>query len=239
MTKRIAYILLLLFATFDAAVDAAPDDQNEQIVRQALAALDNGYRSSWAFTRISKKGDNPTTLGRFDPSLPAEQQWTLISLGERVPTAKEQQEWAARRLQGDKDNESGFGNMVTPGSVYLIEDGPAHWLFGFAPAADEDDDKKTRKLMSKVSGQLRVNKAGNYVEEIALTNDEPIKPAMGVKIKVFEMRMTFAPISGDEPVVPLKVDSHIEGRAFMAVEINDIKNVSFSEYQKVVPASAK
>jgi len=234
---KINHILLLIAIVWSATAHANPANESEQIVNQALAALDNDYKSSWAYTRASTKNENPTTLGRFDPSLPQAEQWSLISLGDRAPTAKEQAAWVARRIQNDEDNKDGFGKMVTAGSVQLLEESATHWLFSFVPAPDKDDDKKDRKLISKVTGKLRVNKGGHFVEEISLANEEPVRPAMGVKIKLFEMQMTFGPISEGGPVVPLSVNTHVQGRAFLAVSIDDVKKVRFSEYQKVVPTS--
>lgn len=233
---KINRILLLIAIVWSATVHADTAVESEQIVSQAVAALDNDYKSSWAYTRSSTRGDNPTYVGRFDPSRPQAEQWTLISIGDRAPTVKEQEKWVANRIQNDEDNKDGFGKMVTPGSVQLLEESASHWLFSFAPAPDKDEDKKARKLISQATGKLHVNKSGPYVEEISLANNAPVRPAMGVKINLFKALMTFGPIPDGGPVVPLYVDTHIQGRAFLAVSIDDLKNVRFSDYRKVMPA---
>ena len=233
---KINCLLLLIPILICTAVHADQALENEQIVSQALSAIDNDYKSSWAYKRTSTKDDKPSKVGFFDPSQSPAAQWSLISIGDRAPTAKEQGDWVLRRVRADEDNKGAIGKMVTPGSVQLVEESLTHWLFSFAPAPDENDDEETRKMLSQVNGKLLVNKIGLYAEEISLFNDKPFRPAKGVKIKKFEMRMIFGPTSDDGPIVPRSVDSNIQGRAFMVVSINDIKNIRFSDYEKVVPA---
>jgi hypothetical protein len=233
------FFLVLIGILSSNMVHAGPANENEQIVNQAFSAIDNNYKSSWAYTRTSTKDDEPSKVGYFDPRLTPDAQWTLISIGDRKPTSKEQDAWALRRMQGDEDKKNGMGAMVTPGTVQLLQESETHWIFSFAPAPDERDDKETRKVLSEVTGKLRVNKKGLYAEEISLSNANPFSPATGVKIKHFEMRMTYGPISDGGPVVPQSVDSRIQGRAFMVVSIDDIKKIHFSDYQKVVTSGSE
>lgn len=230
-----ANCLLILIAILGSSiVHANPANEYEQIVSHALSAFDNDYKSSWAYTRTSTKDDEPAKVGYFDPSKPAAEKWTLISIGDRASTVKEQDAWALRRIQEDASDSNNTGKIVTPGSVQLLEENATHWTFSFVPAWDQFADKKTRMFLSEVTGKLRVNKARLFAEEIFLFNDKPFRAAFAVKIELFEMRMTYGPISDGGPVLLLSVDTHIQGRAFLAVSIDDVKEVRFSDYLKVI-----
>lgn len=233
---KINFLTVLIAILGSSVVHANPVIEHEQIVNQALSAFDNNYKSSWAYTRTSTKDDKPAVVGFFDPRQPAAKKWTLLSIGDRAPSIEEQQAWALRRSEEDASDNNNIGKIVTPGSVQLLEESETHWLFSFVPAADEYEDKKTRRIISQVRGKLRVNKAGLYIEEVFLSSDKSFRPAFGVKIKLFEMRRTYGPNSDGGPVVLQRVDSHIQGRAFLAVAFDDVKKIRFDDYREVISA---
>jgi hypothetical protein len=76
-------------------------------------------------------------------------------------------------------------DLISMDTLDLLEETESYWIFRFVPTAGDDDDQDPEKFMQKVTGTLKIIRAGNYPEYIRLQNDKPIRPAFGVKIKEF------------------------------------------------------
>lgn len=76
-------------------------------------------------------------------------------------------------------------DLISMDTLDLLEETESYWIFGFVPTAGDDDDQDAEKFMQKVTGTLKIIRAGNYPEYIRLQNDKPIRPGFGVKIKEF------------------------------------------------------
>ena len=210
---------------------------HEDRVTQAFAALDNDFERNWAYTESSTE-EGRTWVGRYDPRLPAGGRWSLSSVDGRTPTARERDDWLADRVETEPrdDEHSADAGIVTRGSLVLLAEDDASWLFGFTPAAEGDEE--SRKFLAEVDGTLRIRKDGTWLEEFHLANESPITPATGVKISRFETLLSFGLAGPGGPVVPLAVDVHVKGRAFLAIGFDEQEQVRYSDYELVVPGAA-
>jgi hypothetical protein len=131
--------------------------------------------------------------------------------------------------EGEEDNDSP-GDFVTPDSLELLEESDEHWLLGFVPSGDGDDDEK---FLKKMAGTVRIAKDGGHLEYLDISSRKPVRPAVGVKIRDFNTRFEFAPALADGPIVPVAFRFRIKGRAFVAVSFDETETVEFSDFEPV------
>jgi hypothetical protein len=228
------YLVLLATAAPGVVVaDASPS--YDDLVKQAFLAFNDDYRNDWAFTETSTKKER-TWVGRFDPRRPAGERWALVSVDGRAPTEDEREAWLSRHAD-DAGAYNGRNrktpDIATPGSLVLLEEDEATWLFGFTPQAGRGDE--ARKFLAKVTGTLRIQKDGPWLEEIKLSNDAPIRVAVVFKISQFLTHFRFGRPAVDGPVVPLSVDVLVKGRAALAISLDEREQIRFSDYERVRP----
>ena len=231
--NRLPIALIALALSFP--LSASADDYSE-IVALAFATIDNDFDRDWAFTETSTEEES-TYVGRYDPR--REDPWELLSVDGRDPTPEEASQWRAQKGRhggDDEDDEEADEDdgleveFVTPDTITLIEETDDHWLFGFDPNVDVDDEHG-EKFMRHVEGRLTVVKDGHYVESIDLRNSRPIKPAFSVRINTFVTTLTFGPAAEGGPIVPKTIDVHVQGRAMLAVRFDETEAVRFSDYE--------
>ncbi|MFQ5982828.1 MAG: hypothetical protein ACE5KS_05590 [Woeseiaceae bacterium] len=228
---NIGHYLMPFIACLDiGAVPGASVGANyyAALFEEAVEAIDGDYVREWAYTETSADSES-TTIGRFDPTLPEGERWTLVSIDDREPTATEIAEFAALKSDHDGDDSSDAGDMVEPDSLTLIEETVDYWLFSFIPAEDEDDEG----FFVSVDATLKIIKDGPYLEYIDMRNNKPFKPRAGVRVKEFLTRLRFGPAAPDGPVVPLSIDVKINARAFLLIGINEAVTIRYSDYEHV------
>lgn len=229
-------LVCLICLTYTASTPANAEDY-EALVERAFDALDNDFDERWTYTETSKQGEQ-VYVAHFDPRRPQDERWSLESVDGLDPTDKEARKFLKRKNdqleeqpQNDDGGERDVGMDVVPGSVTLVEETDAHWLFSFQPGAETTEDAE---FMSKVDGTLKVVKDGHYVSLIHLQTDKPIKPAKGVKISTFDTRLAFGRAFADGPIVPLSVDTEVKGRAYLVVKIDETESIRYSNFERVL-----
>lgn len=229
--KPLLLSLILLATTPSHAEDY------EALVERAFNALDNDFSEHWSYTETSEQGEG-VYVARFDPRRPEDERWSLESVDGLGPTDKQaakflkrKNEQRAEQVKADDDNEREVGMEVVPGSVTLLEETDAHWLFKFQPGAETAEDAE---FMSKVDATVKVVKDGHYVALIHLMADKPIRPAKGVKINTLDTRLAFGRVSEGGPIVPLSVDLEVKGRAYLVVKIDETETSRYSNFERVL-----
>ena len=219
--------LFLFLATSFAAAET-----HEGLVGRAFDNMETRVRDHWAFTQTTSNEEG-LFVATYDPR--REEKWDLLTVDDREPTDEEREDFLAdknrERNRGDDEDGGESRSMVSPGSIELIEETDAYWLFDFNPKTDSDDEAK---FMRHVNGQLRVEKEGHYVAYLAMRNTKPIKPGKGVKLAEFDIRMEFAPTADGSAVLPRLVRSKVKGRAMLVIKFDEEDVVEFSDYVKVI-----
>lgn len=230
--KKILLMIGLLLPTFAIANDF------EDIVQRAFESIDRDFDESWAFTETSTK-DDVVRIGRYDPRLPEDDRWTLVSVDGREPQDDDIEDFLEDKENGrargrdddepreDDDDEREHSEIVNFSSLELVEETGEHWLFDFQPNEDDDDDN----FMRHVQGRLKIIKSGHYVALVTLKNEKPIKPVIGVKISKFDMSMAFGPAATDGPIVPIAVDVEVKGRAMLVIKFDEVEKTRFSDFE--------
>ena len=226
--KPIISLLLLL------ATSLAHAETHDEILDRAFASMELNLRDNWSYTETSQNGDG-LFVARFDPRLPEDQRWGLLSVDDREPTEDEQIEFRedkANSNHDDSDNEdSGARSMVADGSLELLEETDVYWLFRFKPRTDSDN---VDKFMKAVDGTLQVVKDGHHVAWIRMRNREPIKPGKGVKLEIFDTRLVFAPAYDGGPVLPESVETRVKGKAMLVIRFDEKERVSYSDFERAI-----
>lgn len=198
----------VLFAVASAAADV-PD-----YVREALGKFTPEVPAGWAYTLTTVRNNDARTTARFDPAKPPDEQWTLLDLNGRAPTAKEAAQYARARASG--------GNAAAPQGTFqkgdidpatitlLSEDsGRGEFSCGFRAEATGAD-----KMLGHLRLHLTVNKRHPHIEKFVLELKEPYSPVLGVKMRELLVRMSFTPPAADRPSLPAVNSSHFLGRIF-------------------------
>ena len=224
----------LITALSILAATASYAESYEEIVERAFDAIEPRMRDHWSFTQTTSNADG-VYVARYDPRRPDGEMWELLTVDDREPTADERDDFLAEKNR-DAEHEDGNDDderrsMVSPGSIELVEESNAHWVFAFKPLADSDDEVG---FMKHVDARLRVVKDGHYVSAITMVNSRPIQPGKGVKLSEFNVSMEFSPALNGDVVLPRSVSTRIKGRAMLVVGFDEEENVEFSDYQRVI-----
>ncbi len=205
---------------------------------EAVGRVTWQYPDDWAFTE-TRHGKDTIEVGRYDPSRPDSERWELLSVDGRPPTPDEADDYREGKqgdrgfLGGDKENDNDDdqgspSDLVSPGSLELIEESDSHWLLGFVPTGDDEDEAK---FMKKMNGTVRIAKAGRHLEFLDIRSRKPVRPAIGVKIREFNTRFEFAEAVAGGPVVPVAFRFRVKGRAFVAVGFDEMETLEFSDFE--------
>jgi hypothetical protein len=227
--------VVAVFVTSVACAEA-PHGSYEALFQSAIKAITWDFHEDWAFT-VTSSGNDGDRVGRFDPRLPEDERWTLLTIDGRAPTDEESAEYAGNNHHfgdGDSDDDDSDDNaidMVEPGTLRLVEETNDYWLLSFVPTDDDDEDDVGRKVLESMQGTVKIIKDGEYLAYIDIHNDKPIRPKIGVKMKKFLMHMSFGPIANDGPVVMRSMDFAIKLSAFVLVRVNEAESVAFSEFE--------
>jgi hypothetical protein len=213
--------------------DLPPTDNHWAVFNEAIAALDDNNRRNWAYTETSFDEDGEF-VGRFNPSQPAGENWTLIFVDGRTPTREESLEYTADKgddgLPGShNDGRDGVNDIVEPGSLTLLEETADYWLFSFIPVEDEDDEG----FFEHIDATLKIIKDGPYLEYIDMRSARPFKLQFGIKIKKFLTRLQFGPAAIGGPIAPQSINIDISIRAFLVKSIDETVMINYSDYEYV------
>lgn len=138
--------LLLLVA---GAVSAATW---QEIVEQAFDEMEDDLSENFAYTETRRFNDG-VFIGRYDPRLPEEARWIITSIDGREPSEKEVEDFLERKnnAQADQSDDEGssIASIVADGSLALLNETDAHWVFSFKPTAGTEE---AAEFMKSVDG---------------------------------------------------------------------------------------
>ena len=221
--KTLATLLLLLLA------GSANAETHEELVKRAFNAMEPDLSSNWSYTQTTRSSEG-TFVARYDPRLPENEHWTLESVDGREPTDDELEAFLDEKAKDKGRDDDNDEQMFADGSIELLEETDAYWLFAFRPETDSDEEAK---FMAAVDARLKVVKNGHFVSLVSMRNTDTIKPGKGVKIRTFETELEFAPAYEGGPTVPRRVRAAVQGRAFLVVNIDEEENIEFSDFERV------
>ena len=183
-------------------------------VREALGKFNPEVPAGWAYTLTTVRNDDARTTARFDPARPAADQWTLLDLNGRVPTAKEAAQYArARASAGNAAAPQGTFQKsdIDPATIMLVSEDADRGEFSCAFRAEATG---ADKMLGHLKLRLTVSKRQPHVEKFVLELKEPYTPVLGVKMRELLVLMSFTPPAADRPSLPAVNSSRFLGRIF-------------------------
>jgi hypothetical protein len=223
--------MLALLALLPVSLASAEDYAD--IVNRAFAAINNDFHATWAFTEAETE-DGITHVGRYDPSRPAGERWSLISVDGRKPSSEQVEDYLddKHEFEFSEDDDDDI-EIIDFDTLELIEETDDYWIFRFVPNGEDEEDEKAREFMRQVNGTVKVVRDGHYLEYLDMYNEKPIKPAFSVKISRFVTRLTFGPAVDGGPIVPKTVDVQVKGRAALLIRFDESESTHYSDYEYV------
>lgn len=222
---RLALGALFVVASAAAAV---PD-----YVREALGKFNPEVPAGWAYTLTTVRNEDARSTARFDPTRPPAEQWTLLELNGRPPTAKEGAQFArARATGGGSATPQGTFQKgdIDPASITLVSEDAERGEFaaGFRAEATGAD-----KMLGHLTLRLTVTKHSPHIEKFVLQLKEPYSPVLGVKMRELLVQMTFTPPSAGRPSLPAVNSSHFLGRIFF-VGVEENLTLTYTDLVRVL-----
>jgi hypothetical protein len=222
--SRTARLVVAALVASPAGIAAMPD-----YVRAALANFSTEVPAGWAYTLTTVRNAEARTTARFDPARPPAEQWTLLDLNGRAPSAREAAQFArARAGSGPATTQQGTfrKNDIDPASVTLVTEDAERGEFR---CTFREEATGADKMLGHLTLRLTVNKRLPYVEKFVLELNEPYNPVLGVKMRQLVVQMSFAAPAGDRPSLPQFNRSQFVGRIFF-VGVEEDLVLTYSDF---------
>jgi hypothetical protein len=200
-------------------------------VRTALASFSTEPPAGWAYTLTTVRNNEARTTARFDPAKPPAEQWSLLDLNGRAPSAKEAAQYArARAGSGPATTPQGTFRKadIEPASVTLVTEDAERGEFR---CAFREEATGADKMLGHLTLRLTVNKRQPHVERFVLELNDPYNPVLGVKMRELRVEMSFTPPAADRPSLPSLNSSHFLGRIFF-IGVEEDLVLTYSEFAR-------
>jgi len=231
---------LLLCSQALFAQDVTPADWPARI-SAAIDRFEQNALQEWAFCLASsehEEGELTSSTECFDPSLPLGQQWQLRLKNGQYPSAAEQRSYLKTKQQQAKKGKSfnltlKLSRLVLHDTVQFVNEDASHWYGRFQVHIEKLGAAASKQL----HGQLRFNKAGNFIEQIEITNSGPLAVMLGTKIEHFRLQLDF--IELEHAVLQHQQQMTMQGTFAFVTAIDEVSQDVFSDFRYVgVVASA-
>ena len=195
--------------------------------RQALARFNPDVPAGWAYTLATDR-NGERLKERYDPARPPDDQWTLLLLNNRPPTAREIEKYARSRpgTSSSAPHSTFQKNDIEPGSVVLIREDADRGEFSCSFRAESTG---ADKMLGHLTLRLTVSRREPRVERFALELREPYSPVLGVKMRELRVQMSFAAPGPDRPGLPRESTSHFLGSIFF-IGLEENLHLAFSDF---------
>jgi hypothetical protein len=216
--------LFLLCVVLSSAFGAVPPE-----LTAALETFRSDPPRGWSFTQTTS-AEGKSTVERSDAAKPEFDRWTLVLKDGRAPSPQELKDYAEARSRRSR---GGTAPKITDQFILeageTIADTVERVTYRCPLRQGESRDNTALSLRATIV----VHKPTHTIESIELTNIEPFKPTIGVKIAALKTAMTYSLPTAETPSLPQKVATHVRGTAFIFKKLDADMTVIFSDYAKV------
>ena len=214
-----------------AATTAAPTAEITATVTAALQALDaTNLDDDWSFTMdVAEEGE--LRVIRSDPQRDKYQKRQLIMVNGVAPDEDRQEafyEAEVERIDALDPETTGYASMVDVHTLQLLETADNYVKLSFVPRVKALEDSR-----DKIRGTLRLDLASQQIEQIEITNIEPLSPAFSVSVDTYRLTLDFAPQQGE--TLLRKLESQAAGKAGFLKSFDSLVVIDFSDYERAAP----
>ncbi|MCF7886543.1 MAG: hypothetical protein K9M80_08610 [Candidatus Marinimicrobia bacterium] len=172
-------------------------------------------------------GPEDTILESYNPELPIDNRWNLISVNGKEPEQERIEQYQKRKEQIAEVNGNSRQLRFTNEDMkdfQLINDsnGILTYIFQFAP--DEND-----KVAEHLQGEIKIDKKIDVIKRIKMYNKAPFSPAFSVKIDTFSMVIEYQQMKATGACKISQVQTKVKGKAFVFKKIEtDVEEEYFN-----------
>lgn len=197
-------------------------------VRAALEKFSPEVPAGWAYTLTTVRNEDDRSTARYDPAKPPAEQWTLLELNGRIPSAKETAHYARARAGGNSAAPQGSFQKadIEPASVVLLSEDADRGEFRCTFRAEATG---ADKMLGHLTLHLTVAKHQPHVEKFALELAAPYSPVLGVKMRELRVQMSFSEPRAGRPSLPATNTSHFAGRIFLIRVVENL-TVTYTDF---------
>lgn len=217
-------VVLLLLAALRPALAAVPP-----ALEAALKTFRADPPKGWSFTQTTV-GEGKSTVERSDASRPEFERWTLLQKDGQAPTPAEATNY--REIRSRRSRSGSAPSLIDQLDLETLE------------VATQDSERITYRCRLKraesgdrtadhLQATLRLHRPTLTIEAIELSNHEPFRPALAVRIQQMNTRMTYSLPTAEAPSLPQSVTTQVRGTAFWFKSLDADLSVTFSEYVQV------
>ncbi|MCB1104016.1 MAG: hypothetical protein H7A44_00810 [Opitutaceae bacterium] len=228
---RILLVSLILSLNSAFAAAAVP-----ALLEEALQKL-QADENHWAYTQTTqvydRKGevDGGVTVERFDPSLPYDQQWTLLQQDGREPTAREERSWRKRKdREMKRREEKSLGEIMDLERAREVERYAGQVVFEvpLQPGASR------RLPAEKFAVLMAVDEASATLSEFMLKTTDSFR-ALGVaKVDRIEIKADFATVDPQYVPQPRRIFASGAGR-LLFFRVGGSAEITWTDFKRVKP----
>ncbi len=200
-------------------------------MQTALAGFNPAIPVDLAYT-ITTLRDTESSVERYDPSLPEDQQWTLLQHNQRPATAEENHRFRSYRISTSTSTHATFKRSdIDIASLRLISENEDRSEYHATFREDVNDP-----MLHHLELLLTVAKHPAMIERFVLTLTGPYSPVLTVKMLELRVETSLNPPTGELPALPGHVDSRFRGRVFLFKSIEEDVHTTYSDFaRKVIP----
>ena len=215
----------LFFGAFVAVFACSPllgaessNSESDALRERIIAHAGTVSSDDYAYTRTVRteqiggdKTEASVLIERWDPTKPAEQRWTLVSVDGRPPTAEEMKSYTKSL---PKRRQAYYGRVARyfakPATTAI--DARGRTVFRFAALPKETVMVADSDISANATGEAIVNASGAvpFLEEVRFRSTKASRVKLVAKIESFET-MTRYRLMPDGKPVPVELESEMRG----------------------------
>ena len=228
---RIFLVSLILLLNLTVTPAAVPS-----LLEAALQKL-QADENHWAYTQTTQVFDRQgepedgVTVERFDPSLPYDQQWTLLQQDGRAPTAREERAWRKRKdREMKRREEKSLGEIMDLERAREVERYAGQVVFEvpLQPGASR------RLPAEKFAVLMAVDESSATLSEFMLKTTDSFRALGGEKVDRIEIKADFAMVDPQYVPQPRRIVASGAGR-LLFFRVGGSAEITWSEFKRVKP----
>ena len=192
----------------------------------------------WAYTQEvigkDRKGKvSEEKLVRYDPSLPYEEQWTLLKIDGKAPTERQVKKYR-KEQEKRREKRQSLGEILKFEEATVLSETEQAVTFEIPLRKDGNQRLPPEKFLVTA----RVNKASQAFENIAVRVRESLRVAVVAKVKSGAVDLNFATVDPQHAPAITSLNADAEA-SILFVKVGGNYVMKRSEFKRVTPYSER
>lgn len=200
-------------------------------VEEILVQMESQRLDDWKFDAV-ESNQGTTYRMTYHPIKNGEGEIELHDINGRKPTEKEKEDFykdhPPRKPREVEKTGVELSEIVTPGTLTFQTSVEGVSTYTFTPQFKFADEISSEYPLE---GILLLREEAGYISDFYVHTKNPFNPKVGMKVINFDLHLQFSKHETDT-VLPKKVHTSFEGKAFFFVTIKQEIELSYFNYQK-------